>query len=152
MNKSGSFSRRARIKARRSAVQALYQWHITAGPLADILAEFQNERKQLDKADKDYFRELVEGVGKYRDKIEELMSSNLDRPVNELDPVERSILWLSIYELKYQPGVPVRVIINESIELAKMFGAEDSHKYINGVMDKVAHQIRSSETDNAVNN
>ena len=151
MNDSNRVSTRARIKARRSAVQALYQWLITETSLSEILDEFEAERRELDKADKVYFRSVVEGVGQHRDVLEALMGNCLDRPVNELDPVEHSILWLAIYEMKFQADIPVRVIINESIELAKMFGAEESHKYINGIVDRVSRQIRSNESGNVVN-
>ncbi len=151
MSEQRGFSGRARIKARRSAVQALYQWHITANPLPEILAEFQDEEKRLEKADTEYFRDLVKGVGEHRNALEELMRSTLDRPVEKLDPVERCILWLSLYELQHHPEIPARVIINESVELAKMFGAEESHKYINSIVDKVARTVRRDETGNAVN-
>ena len=151
MNESVKFSKRARVRARRSAVQALYQWHITSSPQSEIISEFLNERKELDKADKEYFVQLVEGAGHYRERLDELLSGTTDRPLDELDPVERSILWISVYELLYQPDVPARVIINESIELAKMFGAEESHKYINSVVDRIARQTRTGETENAVN-
>lgn len=149
MNKPASVSNRARVKARRSAVQALYQWNITSSSLSEILKEFMSERKELNKADKDYFVQLLDGVGKHRDELEDLMRDSLDRSVEELDPVERAILWLSVYELQHQPEVPLRVVINESIELAKMFGAEESHKYINGIVDKIGQTIRKHESKKA---
>lgn len=139
------FSRHARVRARRSAVQAIYQWEMTRASMNDVISEFIRERSELKKADAGYFRELLHGTA---DRVEELggvVSPHLDRPLPELDPVERAILLLGTYELMYRPEVPWRVIVNESVELAKMFGADQSHKYINGVMDKIARVIRSTE-------
>lgn len=145
------FSTHARVRARRAAVQALYQWLITDTDLEDILAEFDSEQKRLQRVDRDYFRKLVYGVGAHKEELETVMTPSLDRGVDQLDPVEHSILCLSIYELKYEQDVPVRVIINESIELAKMFGAEESYTYINGILDKVSRTVRTDETGSAVN-
>lgn len=151
MSNKQRFSTHARIRARRAAVQALYQWHITEDPLEDIVEEFENEAQRLTRVDRDYFRQLVSGVGEYKQELESLMVASLDRDIEQLDPVEHSILCLSVYELAYQPEVPLRVVINESIELAKMFGAEESYTYINGILDKVARVTRKDEAGNAVN-
>ena len=142
-----SFSKHARVRARRSAVQALYQWHMTQGPMSLIIKEFEAERAtELKKADKEYFREILLEMSKFNSDIEKILEPLLDRELKEIDPVEHAILHLGIYELKWRRELPWRVVLNESIELAKMFGAEESHKYVNGVLDKAAHQIRSEET------
>ncbi len=144
-----SFSRHARVRARRSAVQALYQWEMTHSDIREIISEFMNERNEIKKADAEYFRELLMGVSAKSDELNAQVIPFLDRPLEKLDPVERAILLVGLYELMYRPELPWRVVVNESVELAKMFGAEQSHKFINGVMDKVARKIRSVEISNA---
>lgn len=139
------FSKHARIKARRSAVQALYQWHMTQIPMSDVITEFENEQTRLKKADIDYFRDLLQGTAKKADELDDQLGPLLDRPASELDPVERAVLHIGLYELLNYSELPWRVVINESVELAKLFGAEQSHKFINGVLDKAAHQIRPAE-------
>lgn len=140
------YSRHARVKSRRSALQALYQWDMTGEPIARVIEEFESDRAELRKADREYFRDIVEGVSIHRAEIDEELGIHLDRPVAQLDPVERAVLYLGIYELSFHPELPWRVVVNESIELAKMFGAEQSHKYINGVLDAAARRIRPAET------
>jgi N utilization substance protein B len=149
MSESASFSKHGRIKARRSTVQALYQCEMAQASTTDVIREFMEERDEMKKADKDYFCELLRGI---TDKIDELnreMGPFLDRPVNELDPVERAVLHVGVYELLYRPELPWRVVVNESVELARMFGAEQSHKFINGVLDKIARKVRNTEVSNA---
>ncbi len=144
-----SFSKHARISARRSAVQALYQWHMTQVPISDVITEFENERSKMKKVDIDYFRDLLHGTVEQMTTLDDQLAPLLDRPVNELDPVERAVLHIGLYELLFHPELPWRVVINESVELAKMFGAEQSYKFINGVIDKAAHQIRAAEISDA---
>ncbi len=144
-----SFSKHARISARRTAVQALYQWHMTQVPISDVITEFENERSKMKKVDIDYFRDLLHGTTEKMTTLDDQLAPLLDRPVNELDPVERAVLHIGVYELLFRPELPWRVVINESVELAKMFGAEQSHKFINGVIDKAAHQIRAAEISDA---
>ena len=148
-NLSIPFSKHARIRARRSAVQALYQWHMTQIPMTEVIAEFESEQARLIKADVDYFRELLQGTAKRADELDEQLVPLLDRKPNELDPVERAVLHIGLYELLTHEELPWRVVINESVELAKLFGAEQSHKFINGVLDKAAHQIRDTEISDA---
>lgn len=143
-----SFSRHARIRARRSAVQALYQWEMTQVSMADVIAEFMNERSEMKKADADYFCSLLKGAAEKIEELNQEISPYLDRPLQELDPVERAVLLVGSYELKFQPEIPWRVVVNESVELAKMFGAEDSYKYVNGVLDKIARKLRTNEISN----
>ena len=145
MNTARSFSSRARSKARRSSVQALYQWHMTGQSIDEVIAEFEENRTDLKHADMDYFRDLLRGTSRYCVEINENLAGLLDRPLRDLDPVELSVLQIGYYELVYHRELPWRVVINESVELAKLFGAEQSHKYINGVLDKLARTIRAQE-------
>jgi N utilization substance protein B len=151
MSEAGTpgFSRYARSRARRSAIQAYYQWQMTRQPARDVLNEFEAHRAELRKADTEYFKRVFKGMVAESGLLDDYIAPLLDRPVRELDPVERAVLHLGCYELLYCPEVPWRSIINEAVELAKMFGAEQSHKYINGVLDKLAQQIRSVEISTA---
>lgn len=138
------FSRRARERSRRTALQALYEAGMTGKSVAEILNRYADDAA-LKKADREYFRLLVKGTCEQRAEIEAIIQPLLERPLKEVDPVEQAILFIGVYELLHQPDMPVRAVINEAIELAKMFGAEESHKYINGVLDKAAHSVRSDE-------
>ena len=133
---------RPRVRARRSAVQALYQWFLTGEPMSGIISEFEQERKELKKADGEYFREILSGISTNSGEIRDALVPFLDRPLKELDPVTRAVLHLGMYELMHQPALPLRVVLNEAVELARMFGAEDSYKYINGVLDQAAQRLR----------
>ena len=132
----------ARVRARRAAVQALYQWFLTEQPMTEIIDEFESDRKELKKADAEYFRDILNGNASNSTAIRDSLAPYLDRAMHELDPVTRAVLYLGVYELKYQPALPLRVVLNESVKLARMFGSEDSYKYINGVLDKAAQQLR----------
>jgi N utilization substance protein B len=134
----------ARTNARRSAVQALYQWQMTGQNLTEIEQQFLLEER-LKNAQRSYFNELFHGVPEQLDLIDQALSEFVDRPVEKIDPVERAILRVSVYELLNRNDIPYRVILNEGINLAKRFGAEQSHKYINGILDKVAQQKRAVE-------
>lgn len=136
-----------RIRARHYAMQALYQWDLSGSNLKDIEAQF-HEDEDFTKADSDYFHELLHKIPARLDEIDELYASYLDRPVNELDPVERALLRLASYELEQRIDIPYKVVINESVNLTKKFGAEQAYKYINGVLDKVAQQLRVIEYQN----
>lgn len=138
------FSRRARERARRTALQALYEVCLSEKSLAEILNRYVDD-PALKKADKEYFRKLVSGACERRQELNEQLAPLLDRPLKELDPVEQAILHIGLYELMYEPEIPLRAVINESIELAKMFGASESHKYVNSILDKAARRIRSAE-------
>jgi len=135
---------RRRVKARRSAVQALYQWQLSGKDPRDIFNEFEAER-DITQVDRDYFRTLLREIPIQVETLEQQLIGVIDRPVNELGPVERAVLWIGIYELMFCPEIPWRVVLNEAIELTKLFGAEQAHKYVNGVLDKVAHAVRSQE-------
>ena len=145
MSKSSTMGR---VKARRSAVQALYQQYMSGSNMTDIIHEFREERSETKKSDIEYFETLLRGIINQQDNIEQAYTDLLDRSLDDIGTVERAILNLGVYELLHHPDIPWRVVINESVELAKMFGAEDSHKYINSIMDKAAHNIRNLEIDN----
>jgi len=132
-----------RHKARRMIVQALYQWHMAGAPVNDIQAEFLAYYQG--RIDRDYFREVFAGVVAQASRMDELMAPLLDRDLEKLDPVERSLLRLGLYELSERIDVPYRVVINEAVELAKVYGATDSHKYVNGILDKAAVTLRAAE-------
>lgn len=139
------FSKRARVKARRNALQALYQWHMTEVDMSSVIQQFKDGRDEIKKADVEYFEALLRGVKQHQQIVEQSYVELLDRPLAEIDPVERSLLELGVYELLYHPEIPWRVVINEYVELAKMFGAEDSYKYINNIIDRAAQTIRATE-------
>ncbi len=136
--------RRARGAARRLAVQALYQWQVGGHPAGELLAQFL-ERPETAGADREYFVELVRGCLAQHAELVDLLTPCLDRPVAQLDPVERAILLVGVFELRHRPDVPYRVVINEAVELAKVFGAEQSHLYVNGVLDRLSGTLRSVE-------
>jgi transcription antitermination protein NusB len=133
-----------RSNARKAAVQALYQWQMTGQGLNDIERQF-GEEERLKNVQKSYFRDLLTGIMENLETIDAAMTGFVDRPVDSVDPVERAILRLGVFELLYRPEMPYRVVLNESINLAKCFGADGSHKYINGILDKVAQEKRTVE-------
>ena len=135
---------RQRSKARSLAVQAIYQWQIAGQNVPDIVNQFLTEHADR-KIDTDYFRELVEGVPGSLASLDASLSPHLDRSLESVDPVERAILRIGAFELARHPEIPYRVVINEAIELAKVFGGEQGHKYVNGVLDKAAKQLRPVE-------
>lgn len=134
----------ARTNARRSAVQALYQWQMTGQNLSEIERQFLEEDR-LKNAQKSYFTELFYGVPKNLTAIDQALSEFVDRPVDKIDPVERAILRIGVYELMHRLDMPYRVVLNEGINLAKDFGADGSHRYVNGILDKVAQKQRPLE-------
>lgn len=134
----------ARTNARKAAVQALYQWQMAGQDLKEIERQFLEEERLKD-AQKSYFVELFYGVPKNLDAIDQVLSEFVDRPVDTIDPVERAILRIGVYELLHRLDMPYKVVLNEGINLAKHFGADGSHKYVNGILDKVAQQKRAME-------
>lgn len=129
-----------RRRARECAVQALYSWYVSQNDAAEVELSFVTEQ-DLKGVDTPYFRKLFRNIVANLDAVDSVMAEFLDRTSEELTPIEKAILRLAVYELKYEPDVPYKVVINEAIEVAKTFGAEDSHKYINGVLDKVAPSL-----------
>jgi len=130
--------------AREFALQALYQWKVRGGETADILRQF-SELKRYSQIDDHYFADAVRGAIGQRDALEAQFSPYLDRVAAELSPVEYAILLLASYELIHRLDVPYRVVMNEAIDLAKRYGGTDGHKFVNGVLDKLAAQVRAEE-------
>ena len=133
-----------RSQSRRVALQALYQWQMNHDDMPQIIKQFQ-EDGLLEKLDFDLFKELVTEVSAKADEMDALYADYLDRAVSRIDPVEKTIMRLGVYELQSKIEIPYKVVINECVELAKRFGAEESHKYVNGILDKVAKQLRAME-------
>ena len=134
----------AKTNARRCAVQALYQWQISGENLSRIEGYFLQEER-LKGAQKKYFSEIFHGVPKQLNALDEALTEFVDRPVERIDPVERAVLRVGVYELINRLETPYKVIINEGVNLAKFFGADGSHKYINSILDKVAQKTRAEE-------
>jgi transcription antitermination protein NusB len=133
-----------RRKARELAVQAVYSWQLSQNAVTDIEVNFISENSKR-RFDIEYFQELLRGVTQNIATIDEVISPFVDRPLAEIDHIEKSILRVAVYELKFCVDVPYRVAINEAIELAKTFAAEDSHKFVNGVLDKTVKIVRPEE-------
>ena len=137
-----------RRKARHYGMQALYQWQMAGAPLGDIEAEFRADY-DFSHVDLEYFQALLHEVPACTDELEGIFEPLLDRKLDDLDPIERTLLRMGTFELSQRLDVPYKVVINEEVALAKKFGATDSHKYINGVLDKVARELRKVEIDAA---
>lgn len=134
----------ARSRARRRALQALYAWQLSGSRIDSVIQQFQHEQ-DMEVADLDYFEDLLHGVERNLAAIDESLKPYVDREIEQIDPIERAALRMAAYELKYRPDVPYRVIINEAIEVTKRFGADHGHSYVNGVLDKLAAQLRIAE-------
>jgi len=130
-----------RRRARRRALQALYQWHLTGQDAGEILAQFREEQ-DFSNVDTELFATLVRKISRDQAIIDEKIEPFLDRPLNQLDVIEHVILSIGAYELLNSIEVPHQVVIDEAINLAKLFGAEQGHSFINGVLDKAAKQLR----------
>ena len=135
-----------RRKARHYSMQALYQWHMAGAAVSDIEAEFRADY-DFSHVDLEYFQDLLHGVPACVDELDDALAPMLDRKVDDLDPIELTLLRMGMYELTRRIDVPYKVVINEEVALAKKFGATDSHKYVNGVLDKAARQLRKVEID-----
>ncbi|HCI14543.1 MAG: N utilization substance protein B [Gallionellales bacterium GWA2_60_142] len=133
-----------RHRARELALQGIYQWRVTGGDASDIEKHTLGE-KNLGRYDKPMFSRLLQGALAQHEAVEALLVPHLDRPMSELSPVEFSVLLLGAFELSQCIEVPYKVVINEAVELAKTFGGTDGHKYVNGVLDKLAPQVRAVE-------
>ena len=134
----------ARRKARRFTVQALYQWQMTGTNLGEIETQFRVDN-DMRKTDVAYFHELLHEIPKCINELDGYFGPYLDREIKDLDRVELAILRIGTYELSKRVDVPYKVAINEGIELAKYFGATESHKYVNGILDRVAQKLRVLE-------
>ncbi|MCC6472442.1 MAG: transcription antitermination factor NusB [Burkholderiales bacterium] len=134
----------ARRRARECAMQAIYAWQLSGAAAPDLLANAA-ESGGLEQADRAYFRQLVEGVLGTAEALRDLLAPGLDRPWKEVSPIERAILLIAGWELSCAPQVPYRAVINEAVEVAKEFGGTNGHKYVNGVLDRVAKALRPAE-------
>ena len=134
----------ARSRARRRALQAVYAWQISGGNAQQVIAQFAHEQAH-EVADLEYFEDLVRGVTAEHADLDTALAPYLDRGVQEVDAIERAVLRLAAYELLHRPDVPYRVVLNEAIEIAKRFGSEHGHTYVNGVLDKAAAALRGVE-------
>lgn len=133
-----------RSKSRQFSVQALYSWLLTEQNVSEIEVHFISEHDMGD-ADVNYFQEILHFVTAHKMALIDHMEPFLSRTFAEVDPVEQAILLVGVFELDQRPDIPYRVSINEAVECAKIFGAEDGHKFINGIMDKVAGKLRAVE-------
>lgn len=133
-----------RKKARRYALQALYSWLLSQNELRDIELHTLEEHAE-DDFDREYFHTLLFEIPKYKANLASAFAPFLSRKLEDLDPIELTILDIAAYELIHRPEIPYKVVINEALELAKTFGAIDSHKFVNGVLDKMARQSRQAE-------
>jgi N utilization substance protein B len=135
---------RARSIARKLAMQALYQWQLTQHSAAEIKKQFL-ESEDSAGVDREHFEELVAGcIAKY-DELAAALKPFVDRPIDQLDPVETAILLIGMFELQHRVDIPYRVVINEAVDLCKRFGATDAHKYVNAVLDRAAREVRAAE-------
>ncbi len=133
-----------RSHSRAAAVQALYQALVNNQPLEKVALDFVTAENS-DKMDSKYFNGLVEGVSKELEGLDSELAYAVDRDLSEIDPVESSVLRLAVFEFIHRPEVPYRVVLNEAVELAKSFGGEKGHKYVNGVLDKMGSKLRAVE-------
>jgi len=138
-------SRTPRHRAREFALQGLYQWLLNNEPASTVVSHIRNAHG-FDKADGEYFTELLNGAIAQSVELRETLAPTVDRPIAELSPVEHAVLLLGAWELKNKREIPYRVVINEAVEVAKSFGGIDGHKYVNGVLDRLAGRLRPEES------
>ena len=134
----------ARSRARRRALQAVYAWQLSNTAINKVIDQFRNEQ-DMEVADLEYFEDLVRGVEHNLGSLDEALQEFLDRDIAQVDPIERAVLRIAAYELRHRVDVPYRVVINEAIETTKRFGSEHGHTFVNGVLDKLAKQVRGAE-------
>ena len=133
-----------RRKARELAVQAVYSWQISQNSVTDVEVNFITDNAKR-RFDIEYFQLLLRGVTRDINEVDLAISPHVDRPLDDIDQVEKAILRVAVFELSECEDVPYRVVINEAIELAKLFAADDSHKFVNGVLDKIVKLVRPQD-------
>lgn len=138
----------ARHRARRLLIQALYQWQLTEADPGEIIVEILDCR-ETEGADEEYFREVMRALTTDIEQFDKRIEPLLERSLAMVDPVERAVIRLACYELHERPDVPVRVVIDEAVELAREFGSDQGHRFVNGLIDRLAHQVRVHEFDPA---
>lgn len=141
-------SRTPRHRAREFALQGLYQWLLNNEPASAVVNHIRNAHG-FDKADGEYFTELLNGAIAQSVDLREVLALVLDRPITELSPIEHAALLLGAWELQNKIEIPYRVVINEAVELTKSFGGAEGHKYVNGVLDRLAGKLRVDEVNAA---
>jgi N utilization substance protein B len=137
---------RARSIARKLAMQALYQWQLTQQTASEIKKQFLDSEDSAG-VDREHFEELVGGCIAKNAELSAALQPFIDRPLDQLDPVETAILMIGMFELQQRVDIPYRVVINEGVDLTKRFGATDAHKYVNAVLDRAARELRAAERD-----
>ncbi|MDO9102518.1 MAG: transcription antitermination factor NusB [Candidatus Nitrotoga sp.] len=142
--KAKGLPKSSRRRSRELALQGIYQWRLTSDDQEQIEKQILAE-KGMGRCDVEFFSKLLRGVLTQHAELETVVATHLDRALDELSPVEFSVLMIGVYELTFHPEIPYRVVINEAVELAKTFGGTDGHKFVNGVLDKVAAQVRVVE-------
>ena len=126
-------------------MQAIYQWLVNEDtPVKEIEKQFADDQ-EMQSANAEFFAELLTGVTANQEQLAQLLAPHVSRPLNEIDPVERAVLLIAAYELKYILTIPYRAVINEAVEVTKRYGAEAAHKFVNGVLDKLAAELRPDE-------
>jgi len=133
--------RHRRHWARRLALQAIYQWQLGGDDLAEIEGQFAQD-PNAQRADFPYFQEILHGVPAHLRELDQVLEAAASRNMDQVDPVERAILRNASYELAYRVDVPYRVVLNEAVDLAKKFGAEQGHGFVNAALDQVARRLR----------
>ncbi len=138
----------ARSRARRRALQAVYAWQLSQSAIDKVIDQFRHEQ-DMEVADLEYFEALVRGVESNCEELDAGLAQFIDRGIAQVDPIERAVLRIAAYELKFRPDVPYRVVINEAIETTKRFGADHGHTYVNGVLDRAALFWRATEAQSS---
>ena len=138
----------ARRRSREIALQGLYEW-LVSGAEAAVIEAHMREQEGFDKCDKTHFELLLHGCIREASDLDAVLVRHVDRKTSQLSPIEHGVLMIGAYELKHCVAIPYRVAINEAVELAKSFGGTDGHKYVNGVLDKAAANLRALEVDAA---
>lgn len=134
----------ARSRARRRALQALYAWQLSGNPVESVIAQF-SEEQDMRIADPEYFEAIVRGVARLRAELDATLAPFLDRELARVDPIELAAMRIAAWELRERLDVPYRVVLDEAVEASKRFGAEHGHTYVNGVLDRLAAQLRAVE-------
>ena len=137
----------ARSRSRRRALQAIYAWQVGGNRMIQVIEQFRHEQ-DMEIADLEYFEDLLRGVEKNLAELDAAIRAYIDREIAEVDPIERAVMRIGAYELRYRPDVPYRVVINEALEVTKRFGADQGHTFVNGVLDKLAGEWRAVEYRN----
>ncbi len=144
MSKSKTTGAGARTRARELMVQALYQKQIAGHSTAELVAQFRDD-PSFQRVDQEFFDELFPSISNGQDELESKIDDLIDRPLEQLDPIELSILLIGVHELEHRIDIPYKVVINEGVNLARRFGALDGHKYINACLDLAAQSLRKIE-------